>query len=364
LVVGNSGTNDFTGGISIEAGKIQIAGGNDRLPVNASVTLADVATAELDLNNFNQSLLSLNGGGTIGGNVKLGTGTLTITGASSFAGVISGSGSLNKSGAGTLTLSGANNYSGGTNFSGNGVLALAHSTAAGSGPIQFATTQTGTAATFTLRGGINVANNDRQLDAATGRNTINSHHQHNTLSGNITINNNSATRLFSKTKLQDRHHLHDRRSHAQQHHHHRRQLRISSRSARQNGEPWASSTAASTLRMRPSISITTAVWTVNSTGNSWAVHHPDGSTANSRNQAGREQRPGHRCADRHDQQLSRRSQRLQPDGGRLGWLGHRCANQERFGFDRLHPHPRRTHRRSQLRRRHRRWGPTAGKSRW
>ena len=62
LVVGNSGTNGFTGAISIEAGKIQVVGGNDRLPVNASVTLSDVATAELDLNNLNQSLLSLNGG--------------------------------------------------------------------------------------------------------------------------------------------------------------------------------------------------------------------------------------------------------------------------------------------------------------
>ena len=191
LVVGNSGSNDFTGGISIEAGSIQITGGNDRLPVDSAVTLSDVATAELDLNNLNQSLASLNGGGTTGGNVKLGSGTLTITGASSFAGVISGSGAVNKSGGGTLTLSGANTYGGGTHFSGSGVLALTHSTAAGSGPITFATTQTGTAGTFTLNGGINVAN-DITMDAVTGRNTINSlGTASNTLSGNITINNNS-----------------------------------------------------------------------------------------------------------------------------------------------------------------------------
>jgi autotransporter-associated beta strand protein len=191
LVIGNSGTNDFTGSITIEAGKIQLSGGNDRLPANASVTLSDVAAAELDLNNLNQSLVSLNGGGTTGGNVNLGTGTLAITGASSFAGVISGSGSVAKSGSGTLTLSGANSYSGGTHFSGNGVLALAHSTAAGSGPIQFATTQTGTNGTFTLNGGIDVAN-PIVFDAATGRNTINSVGTlSNTLSGNITIINNS-----------------------------------------------------------------------------------------------------------------------------------------------------------------------------
>ena len=191
LIIGNSGTNDFTGGINIEAGTIQTAGGNDRLSVNASLTLSDEATAELDLNNLNQSLLSLNGGGTTGGNVKLGTGTLAITGASSFAGVISGSGAVSKSGPGTLTLSGPNIHSGGTNFSGNGVLALANSSAAGSGPINFATTQTGTNSTFTLNGGIDVTN-PIQIDAATGRNTINSvGTSSNTLSGNITINNNS-----------------------------------------------------------------------------------------------------------------------------------------------------------------------------
>lgn len=191
LVIGNSGTNDFTGGITIEAGKLQVSGGNDRLPLNAPVSLADEASAELDLNNLNQSLPSLNGGGTTGGKVNLGTGTLTISGAGSYAGVIQGSGTLVKSGTGTLTLSGANTYSGGTSFSGNGALVLAHSSAAGSGPIAFATTQTGTAATFALNGGINVAN-PIVMDATTGRNTVNSLGTiNNILSGNITINNNS-----------------------------------------------------------------------------------------------------------------------------------------------------------------------------
>ena len=69
LVVANSGTNDFTGAIQIEAGKIQIGGSNDRLPLGAKVTLSDVANAELDLNNFSQTLSSINGGGTSGGNV-------------------------------------------------------------------------------------------------------------------------------------------------------------------------------------------------------------------------------------------------------------------------------------------------------
>ena len=122
LIIGNSGTNDFTGGINIEDGKIQIAGSDDRLPVNASVTLADVANSELDLNHFNQTLLSLNGGGSTGGNVHLGSGTLTLTDAGSYAGVIGGSGSLAKSGTGNLVLSGASTFSGGTSITGGRII--------------------------------------------------------------------------------------------------------------------------------------------------------------------------------------------------------------------------------------------------
>ncbi len=194
LVIQNSGNNNFTGGLTIEAGKIQIGGSNDRIPGNATVTLSDVATAELDLNNLNQSLLSINGGGASGGNVQLGSGTLTITGASGFAGTLSGSGTLIKSGTGTLTLSGSNNYSGGTTVSANGVLALAHSSAAGSGAINFASNQTGTAVTFALNGGIDVANTI-QIDSTTGRNNIYSLASDNTLSGNITINNTSSNAI-------------------------------------------------------------------------------------------------------------------------------------------------------------------------
>jgi autotransporter-associated beta strand protein len=136
LVIESSGVNNFTGAINIEAGRIQTAGGNDRLPLETTVTLADVATAELDLNNSNQTLLSLNGGGATGGNLKLGSGALTLTGAGSYAGVISGSGILTKSGAGTQVLSGANLYSGGTTISG-GRLAVANPSGSGlgSGPV-------------------------------------------------------------------------------------------------------------------------------------------------------------------------------------------------------------------------------------
>jgi autotransporter-associated beta strand protein len=135
LVIANAGINDFTGGINIEAGKIQI-GGNDRLPTDATVTLSDVADAALDLNNLNQSLLSLNGGGANGGNVDLGSGNLTITGAGSHAGAISGSGTLTKSGTGNQVLAGASTFGGGTTISaGRITVANASGSGLGTGPV-------------------------------------------------------------------------------------------------------------------------------------------------------------------------------------------------------------------------------------
>jgi fibronectin-binding autotransporter adhesin len=107
----------------------------------------------------------------------------------SFA--IGGSGTLTKTGSGTLTLSSSNSYSGGTNVSGKGALALAHGSAAGSGTINFGSTSTSaTIPTFSLSGGIDVTN-AMILRADTGRNTIHSLGDNNTLSGNLTITNNA-----------------------------------------------------------------------------------------------------------------------------------------------------------------------------
>ena len=113
----------------------------------------------------------------------------TVTSSGAFG--IGGSGTLTKTGSGTLTLSSSNSYSGGTNVSGNGALVLQHGNAAGSGTINFASTQTGIAATFTLNGGIDVTN-AMILRADTGRNGIYSSGGNNTLSGNLTITNNAA----------------------------------------------------------------------------------------------------------------------------------------------------------------------------
>jgi len=126
-----SGTNTFTGPISILKGTVRagaVAGGQ-AFGIGSAVTLADVAGARLDLFGNSQTIGSLAGGGTTGGNVTLGSGTLTVGNASTtnFAGAISGTGGLIKLGAGTLTLSGTSGYSGTTRID-NGTLSLGHAT--------------------------------------------------------------------------------------------------------------------------------------------------------------------------------------------------------------------------------------------
>ena len=102
-----SGANNYLGGTSVNFGTLR-AGAVNTFP---SASAFNVATT-LDLNNFNQSIGSLAGGG----NVTLGSATLTAGDATSttFLGVISGTGALNKTGAGTLALRGTNTYGGGT----------------------------------------------------------------------------------------------------------------------------------------------------------------------------------------------------------------------------------------------------------
>ncbi len=117
-----TGTNTYTGTTIINAGILR-SGVINALGTATAVTLANTAGAALDLNNFDQTIGSLAGGGTTGGNVTLGAGTLTTGNASSttYAGIISGTGGLVKKGTGTLTLTGANTYTGGTTVSTGGI---------------------------------------------------------------------------------------------------------------------------------------------------------------------------------------------------------------------------------------------------
>lgn len=66
------------------------------LSPNSAVSLANSASALLNLQNNNQIIGSLSGGGASGGNISLGSGVLTIhqTALGTYAGALSGSGGI------------------------------------------------------------------------------------------------------------------------------------------------------------------------------------------------------------------------------------------------------------------------------
>jgi outer membrane autotransporter protein len=128
-----SGANTYTGPTMVNAGTLQ-AGAVNAFSSASAFTVASGAT--LDLAGFNQAIGSLAGAGS----VTLGAATLTTNGDGSdttFSGTISGSGRLVKVGEGTLTLSGNNSYQGGTIVS-EGTLAVGSSRAVGTGALTLA----------------------------------------------------------------------------------------------------------------------------------------------------------------------------------------------------------------------------------
>lgn len=109
-------TNQFYSGETRLDGRLRLAGGDDRLPVNTRVALANSSSAELALDGNRQTIGMLGGGGEQGGNVALGGGALSIvsSGTSSYGGRITGTGTVEKSGPGTWILDGASTYAGAT----------------------------------------------------------------------------------------------------------------------------------------------------------------------------------------------------------------------------------------------------------
>ncbi|MDE3047911.1 MAG: autotransporter-associated beta strand repeat-containing protein, partial [Verrucomicrobiota bacterium] len=115
-----SHANSYTGATSIQAGTLQ-AGIANIIASSGSLALSNVAGVVFDLNNFNQTIGTLSGGGVTGGNITLGTATLTVTQGSNqtYGGLISdggSGGSLTKAGASRLTLSQATSYTGATSI--------------------------------------------------------------------------------------------------------------------------------------------------------------------------------------------------------------------------------------------------------
>jgi autotransporter-associated beta strand protein len=112
-----SGLNTYSGATNINGGTLAATVANS-LSANSAVTLANVASASLNVTDLNQTIGSLAGGGATGGNVVLGSATLT-TGRNNtntaYAGVISGTnGKIVKEGSGSFALNGVNTYTGAT----------------------------------------------------------------------------------------------------------------------------------------------------------------------------------------------------------------------------------------------------------
>ena len=101
-----TGANTYVGSTTISAGTVRVTGGN-ALPDTFTVTLANVSGTSLELVGSDETIGAISGGGTLGGNVALGTATLRVgngNSSSTFAGAVSGAGVLRKIGTGTLTL--------------------------------------------------------------------------------------------------------------------------------------------------------------------------------------------------------------------------------------------------------------------
>jgi autotransporter-associated beta strand protein len=125
-----SGPSTYTGATNVNAGTLQAGVANAFSPLSA-FTVASGAT--LDFNNFDQAVGSLAGAGS----VTLGAATLFTGGdntSTTFSGTISGSGGLIKIGPGTLTLTGTSTYAGGTMIAG-GLVNFNSASNFGTGPI-------------------------------------------------------------------------------------------------------------------------------------------------------------------------------------------------------------------------------------
>jgi autotransporter-associated beta strand protein len=180
------GSCSFTGGSTINGGVLRM-GRVNTLSSAGAVILADASGATFVLDNYSQVIGSLSGGGGSGGNVTLGTATLTAGDATSttYAGVMSGTGSLVKQGAGKLTLSATHTYTGATTVNA-GILEVTGSLAVGNevGVVSGALAGTGTVnavVTLSGTGGVNLQDaavgtltlaSDLAIDGAVGANDL------------------------------------------------------------------------------------------------------------------------------------------------------------------------------------------------
>ncbi|MSU56718.1 MAG: hypothetical protein EXS35_00800 [Pedosphaera sp.] len=183
-----SGANSYSGDTTISAGTLKL--GASSVFANGSGKGNVIVNGTFDLNGFNDTINALSGSGTVD-NTAAGTSTFTVEDnntTSTFSGVVKNTGgalTLSKIGTGTLTLSGANTYSGGTTISA-GTLLIGNTSALGTGSVTL------TGGTLELNGNnISIAN----LSGTGG--SVNE--KNNTTSSTITAGSDNTSTTYSGT---------------------------------------------------------------------------------------------------------------------------------------------------------------------
>jgi fibronectin-binding autotransporter adhesin len=159
-----SGANTYTGATNISAGTLA-AGAVNTIPLASPVVLSNVSGAVFNLAGFDQTIASLAGGGGSGGNVTLGSATLTVgvsNASTAYGGAISGAGGVTKAGSGQWTLSGANSYTGATTINEGTLVAGAANTLS-----------PGSAVTVATGGTLNLNNFSQTIASLAGSGTVN-----------------------------------------------------------------------------------------------------------------------------------------------------------------------------------------------
>ena len=188
IVQGNGNTTGGNGQAGTGTGGILAIGAHNALPTNGTVTLVDNPGVGLNLNGFNQSILSLIGGGTTSGNVNLGNGGVLTIGnsTSTYAGVLSGTGTagLTKQGGGTLTLSSSatHSFTGDTTINAGTVLLTGNLSSANVNLNNFGKLKLATATDHPLGGNLIVPDNGTLEVTASGTSVARA-----TLTGSIDV---------------------------------------------------------------------------------------------------------------------------------------------------------------------------------
>ena len=222
--------NTYTGGTTISAGTVSVGDGSTTgsivgdvansgtLAFNRSdaLTYAGVVSGTGAMSKSGAGTLTLTGNNTYTGGTTINAGTVSvgdgsITGsivgdvansgtltfnrsdALTYAGAVSGTGTVIQSGAGTLTLTGANTYTGGTTING-GTLALGSAGAIGSsGTLSFG------GGTLQYSASNTTDYSDRFSTAASQQYSIDTNSQNVTLASNLTSSGGSFTKLGAGT---------------------------------------------------------------------------------------------------------------------------------------------------------------------